>query len=150
MSRRDFSAQIKRAGLERARDAAGVPRCECHRVPNFPTCGGLVLTTGNTIHEHIEPWEFSHDSSTDNHAVLTRLCAERKNKIDWPAIADSNRQRDRHFNTHTPPRHPLPCGRKSRWSKPIGAFRPERRISQIARTRAVIATLPPRRGQPEA
>jgi len=147
---RNFTAEIKRAGIERAKDEHGIPRCECHRVANFATCGGLVLTTGNIVHEHIHAWEFSHDSSPENHAVLIRLCAERKNKIDWPAIARSNRKRDRHFGTQTAPRHPLPCGRLSRWTKPIGAFRPERRISQVARTRAVIATLPPRRGQPEA
>jgi hypothetical protein len=148
MSRRkEFSAEVKRSGLARAKDAHGVPRCECHRVPNFPTCGGAPLVTGNIVHEHIDPWEFSRDSSADNHACLTRACAERKTKTDWPAIAKSTRIRDRHFGTGTPVRRPMACGRLSRWSKPIGAFRPQRRMSQVARTRAYLATLPPRRGE---
>jgi hypothetical protein len=133
-TRRHFSRETKREAFDRA---AG--RCECHLVPNLPfCCGGAPLYVGRIIYEHIDPWKISRDSSPENCAVLRTECASRKtNEIDLPLIASVDRIRDRHIGALTS-RHPMPAGRRSKWTKPIGAFRPVRRVSQADKLRAAL------------
>src|SRR5262245_29663040 len=96
---RYFSLRVRRQIDERA---AG--RCECRLVPNFEdfVCGdpaspiGLPLEPGRSIYEHVDPHEFSRNSTFENGAKLRRECAKKKTGLDQTAIAKSNRVRADH------------------------------------------------------
>jgi len=69
-------------------------------------------------YDHIVPWEFSRDSSVGNCAPLCKTCdAQKTYKQDIPAIAKSNRLRDKHVGIKK--RSSFSCSRDSKWKKKI-------------------------------
>ncbi len=110
---RHFSRKIKRAAFER--------------------CGGrcdgcaAILTTGRIVYDHRIPWEISRDSSLVNCQVLCIACDRVKTPGDISVIRKSDRIRDRHIGAMQADR-PLPCGRKSRLTKPLHGA-PRRRLT---------------------
>ena len=130
-----FSRGTKAQAVGRTKGRDGIPRCRC----------GTVLTTGKIRYDHIIPWEICHHSGPSNCQALCVACHDDKTfGTDLPLIAAVDRVHDRHIGALRS-RHPMPCGRGSRLKKPIGAFRPVRRVSQVDKMRALIARLPPRR-----
>jgi hypothetical protein len=112
-------------------------RCDGH-------CEGCdaALTTGHIVYDHAVPWEISRDSSLGNCQVLCTTCDRAKTYgIDLPLIAQVDRVHDRHIGAlrQGEGRRPMPCGRRSRWSKPVDGFRPVTRVSQAQRHRAMMA-----------
>lgn len=131
---RNFSRATRELAFDRCRDADGVPRCD--------GCGKPV-TRGTCEFDHITPFELSRYSGPSNCQVLCcgtpQSCHEVKTyTVDIPLIADNNRMRDRYINGRKQARHPLPCGRISRWSKPIHGA-PVRRVAPEARHRRAMA-----------
>ncbi len=130
---RRFDRATRVAAFARCQDAAGVPRCQECTAP---------LGAGNINYDHVIPWKLSHDSSIDNCQVLCNTCDDAKTYgVDLPMLARSDRVRDRHIGAVRAGegRRPMPCGRSSRWSKPIGGFRPVRRLTQAQKLAATLA-----------
>jgi len=128
-TKRLFSTAVKRLAWQRANH-------QCQE------CTAPVTGAGDMTFDHVVPWELSRDSSLGNAQVLCLTCNSSKTyQIDIPAIAEAQRKQDFHIGITGPGkgRHPLPCGRASRWSKPIAAFRPIGRtnlVEKLARMRA--------------
>lgn len=128
-SARNFSRATKALAFARQKDAAGVARCKLCTAPLF---------TGHIVYDHITPWEICRFSGPSNCQAICDTCdAIKTSGVDIPLIASNNRIRDRHIGALTS-RHPMPAGRQSKWTKPIGAFRPVRRVSQADKLRAAI------------
>ena len=127
-SRRRFSAAVKRLAWKRSNG-----QCQHCTAP---------IAGGGFIYDHVIPWELSRDSSLGNCQVLCLTCDDDKTyNRDLPMIAQADRKGDFHIGI-TGPGHgrcPMPCGRGSQWSKPIGAIRPVRRTTQAQRHRATMA-----------
>jgi hypothetical protein len=120
---RTFSRGTKALALARRKDVAGNAWCTC----------GTQLTRANTEYDHIIPWAIKPHSGPSNCQAMCSDCHAEKFPGDIKVIAKAKRlARRRKF------RHPMPCGRDSRWSKPIGAFRPVRRTSQAQKLNAAL------------
>lgn len=130
-SARTFSKGTKALILYRQRDSDGVARCaKCT----------AVLVKGAFRFDHVIPWELCQYSGPSNgHALCLPCDAIKTYRHDIPMIADNNRMRARHEGRRRKARHPMPCGRDSQWSKPVGAFRPVPRTSQTEKLHAVLA-----------
>jgi HNH endonuclease len=99
-----------------------------------PKCGA-PLTSETQREDHIIPWWIKGHSGPSNCQLLCAPCHDAKTaSIDVPVIAKLKRLRRRKAA-----RHPMPCGRSSRWSKPIGAFGPVRRTSVAEKIAATLA-----------
>jgi hypothetical protein len=134
-STRNFSKAVKREAFASCKDAAGVPRCQCG------ACGYAPLAIGHYDFHHLIPWEISRDSSLGNCGVWRDECHDPHTAlVDIPTIAKANRRRDAHYRTGSPPRHPMPCGRDSKFKKPIGGFGPVPRRSQVQEHARVMAS----------
>lgn len=106
---RSFSKQVKRDLWARCLDASGVPLCESCTAP---------LRPGHFVYDHMVRYELSHDSTFENGWIICDTCDDLKTYVvDLPAAAKSKRVRDLHIGASPPPRHPMPCGRKSKRSK---------------------------------
>lgn len=130
-SSRHFTRGTKAEAYAAAKDRKGIARC--------PGCT-TRLTTGRIHYDHITPWEICGYSGPDNCQPLCTPCHRLKTGAeDVPMIAANNRVRDRDIGARTAPRHPMPCGRRSRWSKRIGAFGPVPRQSLAQKHAATMA-----------
>lgn len=127
---RNFTRGTKAIAFYRATGADGIARCR-----NCTT----RLMTGRIEYDHIIPFEISGYSGPSNCQVLCTGCHKLKTgERDIPQIAENNDRRDSHIGAHAKPRHPLPGGRKSRWSKPMAGGAPVPRVSQAEKLRAVL------------
>jgi len=111
-TRRNFSAAVKRAAWQHCNG-----RCQDCTAP---------VAAGSFIYDHIVPWELTRNSSLANCQVLCLTCDDDKTYgRDIPMIAEADRKADFHLGITGPGRGrcPIPCGRSSRWSKPIGGCR---------------------------
>lgn len=118
---RNFSRATKATAYYQSKDDAGIARCANCTAPLF---------VGHIHYDHITPWEMCRYSGPSNCQVLCTPCHLLKTgEQDMPLIADNNRKRASAIGARSKPKHPFPCGRSSRWSKPVGAFRPVRRRS---------------------
>lgn len=129
--------------LARQTGADGILRCNCG-------CG-RALTPDITELDHVVPWELSRDSSAGNGQALAWWCHALKTfAVDAPAIARARRLRKRHNGQLRRVRHPLPCGRDTRWKLRVGGRGPVPRTTLAERHAATMA----KRGiltlQPEA
>lgn len=97
--RANFTKETKRLAFERS---GGI--CECHLIPHvFKVACGLKLSPGNTFYEHIDPDAISGRNDLANCATLTKTCWKIKTAdYDLPAIAKSNRTRDRARGIYKP------------------------------------------------
>lgn len=129
---RNFARGSKALIRVRATGADGVMRCaDCAR----------AVKAGEFAYDHIIAWELSRYSGPSNGQILCTVgtpaapsChAIKTGTRDMPAIAKTRRLR----RGRKVPRHPLPCGRASRWSKPMHG-RPVRRIGSEAKHRATM------------
>jgi len=121
--REEFSTAVKLAAVRRSN---GV--CECRRlalkgVPGFSPDGcGRRLYEGNIFFDHIVPDAIEGRPSLDNCAVLTKTCMDRKSRLyDRPVTDKARRMRARSLGIKEV-RHPMPCGRRSAWKKPVGLY----------------------------
>jgi hypothetical protein len=105
-AKRSFSEGDKQIALERQKDKAGVSRCACG-------CGAAV-TRETAEFDHVIPYWLSRHSGLSNCGALTVPCHKRKTRRDAKVIARTKRLMKRRKA-----RHPFPCGRESRFSKPI-------------------------------
>lgn len=108
-----------------------------------------VVTRATAEFDHIIPWEISRYSGPSNGQVLCcdgpQSCHALKSATrDWPTISKNNRVRDGHARTRARARHPMPCGRASRWSKPMRGVPVARRsgsekLAGVLARRAILA-----------
>jgi hypothetical protein len=118
---RAFTRRTKSVAFILAKDKGGVAHCRKCTAP---------VTSGNVEYDHVEPWEFSRHSGPRNCQVLCKNCHARKTaECDVPMIRASDRVRDRHINAITA-QHPLPAGRRSGITRPIGSGGPRKRKTQ--------------------
>jgi hypothetical protein len=134
--KRTFSEGDKQIALHRQRDAAGVARCACG-------CGAPVARETAEFH-HVIPFYLSHHSGLSNCAALTPKCHKAETKKWAKVIAKTKRQKKRRKV-----RHPFPCGRESRWSKPVNGI-PVPRTSLAQKHAATMARRRILTQQPEA
>ena len=92
MSRREFTARVKRDALARS-----AMRCE------NPACGALI-TVGKYAFDHDLADGLGGEPTLENCVVLCLVChAEKTTKHDVPTIAKMKRQRDNHQGTAMAP-----------------------------------------------
>lgn len=108
---RRFSKGTKALIWCRATGEDGITRCANCTKP---------VTRATSEFDHIVAYELCGYSGPSNGQLLCSdgplSCHTLKSATqDWPAIAKNNRVR----RGRKKPRHPLPCGRESRWSKPM-------------------------------
>lgn len=97
-TRRNFTKATQREAYDRATDADGIARCECHRVWQLPTyrsgCGS-ILSPGNIFYEHINCDRLGGLNDLDNAACLCKTCWKLKTAgYDRPKIDKAKRQHD--------------------------------------------------------
>jgi hypothetical protein len=94
------------------------------------------LTSGNTAADHIVAYWIKPHSGPHNCQLLCSVpCHAGKTAgQDVPVICHIKRVIRR-----PKAKHPMPCGRDSRWSRPVGAFRPVPRQSQAERLAATLS-----------
>jgi 5-methylcytosine-specific restriction enzyme A len=98
--RQEFTRKIKVAAWQRANG-----RCEC--------CG-RKLYPGDTHFDHANPDQLGGEPILENCSVLCRSCHQIKTFTkDIPAIAKSNRVRDRHAGIKPRRSRPIPGTRAS-------------------------------------
>jgi hypothetical protein len=107
--RRTFSEGDKQIALARQEDKGGVSRCACG-------CGAAVTRKTAEFH-HVIPFWLSQHSGLSNCGALTPQCHKAETKKWAKVIAKTKRQKKRRKV-----RHPFPCGRASRWSKPVNGI----------------------------
>jgi hypothetical protein len=116
------------------------PKCAAPLIHRAPGPDGKIVETilQDSIADHIVPWWIKRHSGPNNGQLLCVPCERVKTGgQDVPVIAKIKRLRHR-----TRSRHPLPCGVDSAWSKPVGAWRPVRRTTQVEKLRATLAARP--------
>jgi hypothetical protein len=95
-----------------------------------------------------DAWECDHrqalinggENRESNLWPLCRWCVPDKNAADVAEKAANYRARRAHAGVKARAFHrPMACGRRSRWSKPIGSFRPRWRTRMSAKVRATLA-----------
>lgn len=111
---RHFNAGTKAMALYRQRDAAGIPRCACG-------CGA-ALTKGDTEFHHDPPYEIARHSGPSVCQPMTVACHAGETARLAGVIAKLKRLAKRHAGIRRTVRHPFPCGRASRWSKPLNGI----------------------------
>jgi hypothetical protein len=127
---RNFSRATKATAYHQAIGADGIARCTCT----------APLHTGHIHYDHIIAWAICRYSGPSNCQALCTPChAIKTGEDDVPLIASVKRKGDRAIGAMPKARHPMPCGRKSRWSKTVGGFRPSRRQNLAAKHRAYLA-----------
>ena len=129
-TRRNFSEGDKQIALIRQRDENGVSRCACG-------CGAEVTRASAQFH-HWLTWWLSRNSGLHNCGALTVACHKIETRRWAPVIARTKRLAKRHAGIKRKPRHPFPCGRASRWSKPINGV-PVPRTTLAEKHAAVMA-----------
>jgi len=132
--RREFPSAVKRDAYKRS---GGI--CECHRVRHLPTyrtgCK-RPLSPGNTFYEHIDQDALGGGNDLSNCDVLTKTCWTLKTaRIDLPAIAKNNRQRDLARGIERAPYRPLPGTKRSGIKLPFRGKPIDRRTGEPLRWR---------------
>jgi hypothetical protein len=106
--RRSLSSSQREALYDRCRGNAEFPTC------NIPGCGRLVKPGEAWVESHFPvPHALGGLETGVAHARCNKLYAE---QVEVPVIAKAKRVRRRHIGAHVA-RHPLPCGRNSRFKK---------------------------------
>lgn len=121
---RTFTEGAKQMALIRQRGADGVSRCACG-------CGATV-TRESAEFDHALNYFLSRNSGPKNCAALTVPCHRGpggKTARDAKVIAKVKRLQKLAAGKRRKPRHPLPCGRETRWKLRVGGKGPIRRLT---------------------
>jgi 5-methylcytosine-specific restriction endonuclease McrA len=79
-------------------------------------CGHKIETLKPWIDEHIIPLWLGGSNDLSNRGVAHERCARVKTAKEATERASIRKKAERHFGAHTS-KHPMPCGRKSKWKK---------------------------------
>ena len=118
MGRAEFSSVTRREARARANG-----HCEAvgtlYGLPPGKRCNAVL---GKRIEfDHILACSNGGDNSLTNAACICGVCHDYKtHHFDTPRAAKIVRQRDKSEGTAKPSSNPLPCGRNSKWKKPMG------------------------------
>jgi hypothetical protein len=138
---RNFSTGTIALIKARQSDADGIvrcanPKCAAALIRRAPDADGEMVETilQLFIADHIVPWWVKRHSGPSNGQLLCDPCNKAKTGgEDIPAIS-----RIKRIIRKRRARHPMPCGRDSKWSKPVGSFFPVRRTSQADKLAATL------------
>lgn len=131
-TRRRLSSSAREALYDRCRGNDDFPAC------NIPGCGRLVRPGERWVESHFPvPFALGGIETGIAHEICNQVYAA---DVEVPAIAKTKRVRRRHIGAHVA-RHPLPCGRNSRFKKTMnGGVVPRR--PRIARFEPEIGGAP--------